>query len=205
MKAWTIYAVGMVVFVVTSLSISLLMGHGQFLIWLTNHRTPVLDYFFYYMTKFGEEYVFIVVGVLYLLRDWRISLLIGVNGLLATVLTYVLKRAAHFERPYLYLTRIGWEGPMGVLDYPMLTGHSSFPSGHTMAAWGFFTFMVAIHRKPFMAIVSLFIVVIVAISRVYLMAHFLRDVAVGAAIGFGIGYLLYYIYDSRLAVKQLGA
>ncbi len=201
MKAWNLYAAGMVLFVTASLCTSFIMGHGQFLMWLSNHRTPFLDYFFYYMTKFGEEYVFIVVGVLYLFRDWRISLLIGVNGLLATVLTYMLKRMAHLERPYLYLTRIGWEGPMGVLDYPMLTGHSSFPSGHTMAAWGFFTFMVAINRKHYLAVASLFIVVMVAISRVYLMAHFLRDVAVGAAIGFAIGYLVYYIYDTRLSVK----
>lgn len=192
---------GTIAFVVLSLSISLIGGHGQFLIWLADHRTITADYYFYYATRLGEEYGFVAIGIFFLFRQWRKSLMIAVLGLTVTVVTYILKTIFQFQRPSLFLAEMGWEGPLAVLDYPVLAGYASFPSGHSMAAWALFTFMAALYRKPVVAIGCLFLAISVSMSRVYLMAHFLRDVAVGAAIGFAIGYLIYYVYDTRLKTR----
>jgi membrane-associated phospholipid phosphatase len=35
------------------------------------------------------------------------------------------------------------------------------------------------------------------------MAHFLRDVIAGAAIGFALGVIIYFVYDKWLNKKQL--
>ena len=192
---------GTVVFVLLSIGISVVWGNGQFLIWLTGHRSVYADYFFYYVTKLGEEHGFILIGVVFLFRYWRRSLMIAALGLSVTVVTFILKTIFQFERPGLFLTRMGWEGPLAVLDYPLLSGHSSFPSGHSMAAWALFTFVAALYRRPIPAIICLFVGISVSISRVYLMAHFLRDVAVGAAVGFAIGYAAFMVYDKRLKSK----
>jgi membrane-associated phospholipid phosphatase len=201
MNSWRIFSIGTVVFVLVSLVASTVLGHGQFLMWLSGHRSPAADYYFYYVTKLGEEHGFVLIGVIFLFRYWRRSLMIAVMGLTVTVVTYLLKSFFQFERPSLFLNRMGWEGPLAVLDYPMLSGHSSFPSGHSMAAWALFAFVAALYRQTGVAVTCLFLAISVSISRVYLMAHFLRDVALGAAVGFAIGYLIYYIYDTKLKIK----
>ncbi len=201
MNPWKLFVAGMGVFVILSFTISIILGHGQFLIWLADHRSPVADYFFYYITKLGEEYGFVVIGVIFLFRSWRRSLMILALGLIVTLITFVLKKTFYFERPSMFLERMVWEGPREVLDYSLLIGHSSFPSGHSMAAWALFTFIVALYRKSWVSIVCFVLAISVSISRVYLMAHFLRDVAMGAFIGFLIGYLVFYIYDTRLKIR----
>lgn len=201
MNSWKFFVTGLVVFVVLAIGLSVVWGNGHFLMWLTGHRSLFLDYFFYYVTKLGEEHGFIVIGVLFLFRHWRRSVMIALLGLAVTVATFILKSIFQFERPDLFLTRIGWEGPLAVLDYPLLSGHASFPSGHSMAAWALITFIAALYRKPMPVAICLFVGISVSISRVYLMAHFLRDVAVGAAFGFAIGYAAFEVYNKALKVK----
>ena len=60
-------------------------------------------------------------------------------------------------------------------------------------------------RKTWVSLLCLFLAASVAISRVYLMAHFLRDVIGGAAIGFVIGFAIYLVYDKWLNNNQLQA
>ena len=201
MSGWRLFGIGTIVFVTLSLAGSLFYGNGHYLMWLAGHRSPAADYFFYYVTKLGEEYGYVVIGVIFLFRHWRKSLMIAFLGFAVTLVTFLLKSAFQFERPSLFLARIGWEGPLTVLDYPLLSGHSSFPSGHSMAAWALFTFVAALYRKPSIAIACLLLAVSVSMSRVYLMAHFLQDVAIGAAVGFAIGYLAFYVYDTKLKIK----
>ncbi len=201
MKPWNLFVIGTVLFVGLGLSLSLICGHGQFLIWLAGHRTPFADYFFYYVTKLGEEHGYVLIGVIFLFRHWRRSVMIAGLGIAVTLVTYILKSIFQFERPSLFLARLGWDGPLAVFDYPLLSGHASFPSGHTMAAWALFTFVVALYRKSSVAILCLFLAISVSISRIYLMAHFLRDVALGAAVGFALGYLFFYIYGRVFKVS----
>jgi membrane-associated phospholipid phosphatase len=92
---------------------------------------------------------------------------------------------------------------MGVLDYQVLSGYASFPSGHSLAAWALFTLTAAMIRKTWVSILCLFLAASVAISRVYLMAHFLRDVIGGAAIGFVMGYAIYWAYDKWLINNKI--
>jgi|WetSurMetagenome_2_1015567.scaffolds.fasta_scaffold315632_1 membrane-associated phospholipid phosphatase len=174
---------------------SLACHKEDFLIWLAQHRNPFLDYYFYYMTNAGEPIGFIVVGLLLLISSWRKMVFVPVIGLLSTVLTYGLKTFFYHERPALFLKRIDWVGPTDVLDYHMLTGHTSFPSGHSMAAWALFSFTAMVFRKGWVSLVCLFVAISVSLSRVYLMAHFLEDVVFGAVIGCLIAYGANYSYE----------
>ena len=203
MSAWRIYVIGAFVFMAAGIGITFLGDKGHFVRWLALHRTPFADYYFYHVTKLGEEYGFIIIGILLWLKSWRRMIVIPLLGGLVTVVTYLLKEWFQHERPFLYLERTGWEGPLGVLDYQVLSGHASFPSGHSMAAWALFTLTAALIRKPWVSFVCLFLAASVSLSRVYLIAHFLRDTIAGAAVGFALGYALYYFFDNIMKKREL--
>lgn len=175
---------------------SMVTEKGAFLLWMAGKRTTFFDYFFYYITKAGEAYGFIIVGIWLWIYSWRKMILIPLLGAFTTLLTWFLKRFFQHERPSLYLDRIDWQGPLHVLDYQLLTGHSSFPSGHSMAAWSLFTVFALLMNNRWISGLCLFMAAMVSLSRIYLMAHFLQDVVTGGIAGMFLGYGLYrgYLY-----------
>ena len=203
MRAWKLFIIGTILFIATGVSLTFLGDKGHFLIWLSSHRNPIMDQYFYHVTKLGEEVGFFIIGIILWLRSWRKMIMIALLGGIVTLISYMLKSFFDQERPLLYLRRIGWDGPMDVLDYQLLSGHASFPSGHSMAAWALFTLTAALIRKTWVSLLCLFLAISVSISRVYLMAHFLRDVVAGAAIGFSLGFIMYMLYDNWMKKKKL--
>ncbi len=194
MRAFYVFVTGTVVFMIAGLIASLLFEKAHLLLWFHNWRHPVADYYFFYVTRLGEEYGFIFFGILLWITSWRKMLTIPVLGITVSLISYLLKEFFQHERPSLYLGRMNWEGPMSIMGYRMISGYHSFPSGHSMAAWALFTLMAVHIRKTWFSILCLFLAVSVSLSRVYLMVHFLRDVVAGAMIGFALGYGVYYAY-----------
>ena len=201
MNAWRVFVGGTILFVCAGIALTFLGDKAHFLKWLTTHRHPVWDHYFYQVTKLGEYMAFVVIGLMLWFQSWKKMILIPLLGGVVTLMTYILKKIFYEERPWLYLKRSGWDGPMAVLDYHLLTGHSSFPSGHSMAAWALFTLAAALIRKVWVSILCLILAASVSISRVYLMAHFLRDVIAGAVIGFSLGYIFYFLFKKYLDKK----
>ena len=194
MKAFYVFVTGAVLLMAVGVIASLLNEKAFFLLWLSERRHSFPDYYFYYVTRLGEEYGYIFFGIMLWLTSWRKMLTIPVLGLIVSLLSYGLKQFFRHERPSLYLNRIEWEGAMSVLGYPSLGGYHSFPSGHSMAAWALFTLMAAHIQKTWFSIVALILAASVSISRVYLMVHFLQDIVAGAMVGFSLGYGVYYAY-----------
>jgi membrane-associated phospholipid phosphatase len=203
MKAWKVFVAGSIFVMLAGISLTFAGDKGHLVKWFTSYRTPFADQYFYHITKLGEEIGFVIVGIMLWLMSWRKMVFIPLLGGVVTLITYLLKRFFQHERPRIYLDRTGWDGPMAVLDYTLLSGHSSFPSGHSMAAWALFTFTAAMIRKTWVSILCLFFAASVSISRVYLMAHFLRDVLAGAAIGFALGFTAYYFFDKWMKQREL--
>ncbi len=202
MKGFILFRNGAVILVILGLIFSLTGEKGQFLLWLTGYRHPFADYYFYYVTLLGEPHGFIVCGLLLWLTSWKKMITIPSLGGILVVTSYSLKTFFEHERPILYLNRIGYEGPMSVLGYPMLMGHHGFPSGHSMAAWALFTLVAALIKNTWVSILCLFLAMSVSISRIYLMAHFLQDVVAGAMVGIALGYGVYYLYEQWTKVTS---
>lgn len=201
MKGFHVFVIGSAILMMAGLIAGIIHEKAHFLLWLCECRHPVADHYFYYITLVGEPHGYIFFGLLLWMISWRKMLTVPVLGILVTIMSFLLKEFFQYERPALYLDRIGWEGPMSVLGYYMPSGFHSFPSGHAMAGWALFTLMAAHIRRVWFSIFCLFLATSVAISRVYLMAHFLQDVVAGSMIGFALGYFIYYIYG--LWIKKI--
>lgn len=206
MKGFDLYRNGAVILVLLGLAFSLTADKAQFLLWLAKHRNTFADYFFYYVTKLGELQGFVICGLLLWLTSWKKMATVPALGAIVLGASYTLKSFFQHERPSLYLSRIGYEGPLAVLGYPMLSGHHSFPSGHSMGAWALFTLVASLTKKTWVSVLCLFLAFSVSISRIYLLAHFLEDVVSGAMVGIVLGYGVYYAYvrwiKSKYVTKQ---
>ncbi len=76
--------------------------------------------------------------------------------------------------------------------------YSSFPSGHTVATFSFFTICILFYPKY--KIYFFIPMVLLALGQVFMHYHFLSDVVAGASIGFYVSKLICN-YLSTLSVK----
>lgn len=82
----------------------------------------------------------------------------------------------------------GWPRPLGAMD--------GFPSGHTTLAFGL-AWLVA-QAKPRLAPLWFAVAFLIGWARVEVQAHFDYQVAVGAALGCGLGWLVGALRDGLL-------
>ncbi len=110
-------------------------------------------------------------------RSVHLAIRLAAGCALGALSAQLLKRALNRARP---TTAI--EGFEALAENP---DAFSFPSGHTSAA---FAVAVALAGEPHAAgPLSLILAVAIALSRVYLGAHYPADVVVGAALGSAVG------------------
>lgn len=153
-------------------------------------HTPLADTIFRHGTHLGDTWVPIVVALLFLLKDWRSFLMVGLAAALSAIVAQLIKHLVFpdADRPTLFLDR------MPVL--PLVPGveflqHNSFPSGHSTAAFSVCLALAVIYRRPWVALGSALVAVFIACSRVYLSQHFAEDVLAGSFIGTATALLLH--------------
>jgi len=96
------------------------------------------------------------------------------------LLVYGLKAIVQRPRPYLQLDLV----PLGSAPRDF-----SFPSGHSAGAFSFASFFIGRLRPSYRATAALLIFAAgIAISRIYLGAHFPTDVLAGGLLGSACGY-----------------
>ena len=92
--------------------------------------------------------------------------------------------------------------PTGTLDNDLLYfvpgvdvhSHYSFPSGHTATAFCFAVLVALLFRRKFVFFVMIALAATIGYSRVYLLQHFLMDVAAGAIIGTAVAVATWYLF-----------
>ncbi len=159
--------------------------HGDGIIWLSERRTAVLNSFFLYATRVGEEWTYVLLLVILLFYNFKEALMVFVLAVLVPLFSLSLKGFFAQPRPKRYFTDIGiFDGINLVENIELYTAHTSFPSGHTMSAFAVLGFASFVFHKYKMVSAFLgLLAIMVALSRVYLVQHFLIDVAAGAGVG----------------------
>jgi len=83
----------------------------------------------------------------------------------------------------------------GVSRSDFFDGGSSFPSGHSIAAWSLATVIAnEYHDRPLIKLAAYGVAGAVSVARFTGQKHYLSDVLVGSALGYGIGR---YVYKTR--------
>lgn len=140
-------------------------------------------------TKLGDVgflFVIITAALLCFQKTRRLGLYTAVALVCELLIVNVtLKPLINRPRPFTYLQQFGH-----LISAPR---DSSFPSGHTAAAFAFAFALLPAGKKWFA--LSLVIAIAMGLSRLYLTVHFLSDVIVGAVIGALCG--LFSVYAVR--------
>lgn len=148
------------------------------LYFLESIRNPVLDTFFSFITKFGEETVFMVAA---LIIFWCINKYHGYYilsiGFMGTVINQFLKITYRIPRPWVK------DPSFTIVESARAeaTGYS-FPSGHTQSSVSTFGGIAKTSKLSWLKVLSIILSVLVPISRMYLGVHTPQDVLVSVIV-----------------------
>lgn len=110
--------------------------------------------------------------------------LLGAEALIdSAIVGGALKLATQRQRP-----------PVDNASGEFFAGGSSFPSGHAASAWSLATIVAQEygHHRPLVQAGAYGLAAAVSVSRYTARKHFLSDVLVGSALGYGIGRFVYH-------------
>jgi membrane-associated phospholipid phosphatase len=150
---------------------------------MMQHQTAAMRSFMRYVSLLGDWPLHAAAGLLLLAMAWRrgnqqwtrifVAMLLAM--LLAGVAGTAIKRTFPRARPSVH-TETRWGGPRFSSKY------HSFPSGHVGASTAFFGVLLVARRR--IGLACLPIPIVIALSRMYLGAHYLSDVVCAAVLGF---------------------
>ena len=168
---------------------------GEEIFYFSDRRSEFGDIFFRNATKLGEELAFLGGLLLLLLYRYRSAVYIPLIGASVTLLSFLTKSYFAHPRPSLYFRQIGILDQINIVEGIHLNGGAnSFPSGHTMAAFALFGYLaLCLPWKRWQGLVFFLFALLVGISRIYLVQHFLKDIYLGAIIGVLIALGFYYL------------
>lgn len=163
----------------------------SFLYLLEEIRNPVLDFLFSIVTLFGEETVFMAVGmiVFWCVNKQKGYYLLSV-GFVGTVINQFLKITFRIPRPWVKdpnftIVESAREAASGY----------SFPSGHTQTSVGLFGGLALKFRNRAIKIASIALCVLVPLSRMYLGVHTPADVGVSIIIALVLIFALAPLFE----------
>ncbi len=168
----------------------------EFLYFLENLRNPVCDLLFSFITLFGEETIFMAVGMIFF---WCISKYQGYyllcTGFVGTMANQFLKMLCRVPRPWVKdpdftIVESAREAASGY----------SFPSGHTQTSVGLFGGIARANRTPWLRISAIALCVLVPLSRMYLGVHTPADVLVSVCIALLLIFVGYPLF--KLAARS---
>lgn len=173
-------------------------GCMPFLEFLQSIRNPVLDFIFATITHLGEETLFLVIAILFFwCINKREGYFILITGLLGTVVNQIAKLFFRIPRPWVL------DPDFNIVESARAeaTGYS-FPSGHTQNIAGTFGSIAAYNRKRWLSITCTVVIILVAISRMYLGVHTPLDVIVSLLVALALVLGLRPLFATEESFKK---
>jgi membrane-associated phospholipid phosphatase len=171
---------------------------GSFIL-LNSCHTPAFDAFFAVYTNAGDGLFTIGITVILLFyRRFLLAIEIIIAFLVSGALVQVLKYFFPMPRPRVFLANMNYTH---FIDNVTLTGHASFPSGHSASAFALATLLSLFDGNKKRALGYLLAAALVGYSRIYLGQHFLEDVFAGILIGVFSALLVNYVVDRNISRK----
>lgn len=183
-------------FAIVGLILLTQINKGDVIFYFSQHRTPFLNTFFIRATQYGEGIGYLLFGLIYLFIRYRYTILLGLTAGFVGIFAAIFKNIFQHPRPKPYFTKLGQDiSDIAVAGQPLLESQiSSFPSGHTMSGFAFFTILAILSKQNGLKILCLVFAILVGLSRVYLVHHFLEDILLGSFFGVLIAFGLQYFH-----------
>ena len=159
------------------------MERGNEILYFSSLHTPFFDEFFKRITQIAELPMLVLILAIAIRFGYGTGLILTVNAGLALVINSILKKfifaseirpAIFFEAKHIPLNFVHGVEPLT---------KESFPSGHAAAAFALFFMLSILMKNKMWNILFFTMALLVAVSRVYLLQHFFRDVYFGSVIG----------------------
>ncbi len=165
---------------------------------LTFFQTNFLDVFFQVITYMGDGVFIVLISIMFLFINVRISLLqlisYASSGIISLLLKYSFFEESH--RPYYFLKDDPTFHKIANFTYHI---SNSFPSGHTTSIFALMTIFALVYQQSKLVSVAFFLcAILVAFSRIYLSQHFLIDVVAGSFIGLACAFGVFRIFNHKL-------
>jgi membrane-associated phospholipid phosphatase len=179
----------------------LYQGHGDFVLALNGLHNVVFNYFFRFWTYGGDAVLFAIIAVWLLFTKRNYGYIYLLIGLLQGTISFLMKQVIFggSPRPKVYFE------DRQVLDFIEgvdVLSYNSFPSGHTMTAFSIACFLALVLQSKRWSFLLAIGAVLVGISRVYLLQHFLIDIIAGSLIGVIISTTIFIFFERFLLKKK---
>ncbi len=199
-KTWFI---GMLLFTIIGGFLLTQIETGDSIFYFSDNRMPSSNFFFFWVTKISEIATYLILVIYFLFIRFRYSLIIALTGIITMIISFTSKAFFAHDRPILYFEKLGNLDTINLVEGVYeVTGQTSFPSGHTMsgfALFGILAFLVG--KKNIVGTICFITALLVGISRIYLVQHFLKDVYLGAIMGSTIALCIYW-FQSRYSINE---
>jgi membrane-associated phospholipid phosphatase len=155
---------------------------------IQSFSSPFLDRLFQLITFLGEESIYVIIlGFIFWCKDKKYGYKLAYLLLFSSLINGFVKDVIKAERPISIKE-------LRHLRVETATGYS-FPSGHTQNITSFVTALSLKLKNIYMYIGGSILVILVAISRLYLGLHWPKDVAFGIVFGILSIIIANYFYD----------
>ena len=202
-NAW--FMIPVLLFFNAGLALAYFTPYGYEILYLNFIRHEPFNTVFQFLTLLGEVYAYLIAGVAALFWRYRFALMIALAGLITLPTVYFIKESFAADRPITFFRNRGLVDLLvTVPGVDLNAGQTSFPSGHTMAAFALFSMLTLIVGEKYRRWGLLFalLAILVGVSRVFLVQHFLADILAGAILGLFVSWFVWQI-DKTIFFQRL--
>ncbi len=179
--------------------LNVLFSQEQLFFAINCHYTSASNYIMYGFTLLGDGLSVLIICLMALMVSKKhqstpfIINAITVNYIPGLVTQY-LKHSFNYNRPLIAIKEVN---KIHIESWWPILHYNSFPSGHTTSAFALLVFLTVFVFPKNNKIVSLIftLALLVGISRLYLAAHFFKDIYLGSIVGFGVAIVVIMAYQ----------
>lgn len=173
--------------------LSLVIPKGEEVLFINGNNSAFSDQFFATITHLGAGHLLILILIVSLFIRFQLSLLTVSVWISHGIVCSILKRALfrNLERPKQLIDN----QLLHFIPNVDVHAHFSFPSGHTATIFCICFLLSLWIKNRIVTVLLLLVALAVGCSRIYLLQHFLMDVAAGATIGVVCTYLFWLYFQ----------